>query len=89
MKERRLSSIELRNVDKTELGWLVSMKKGAEAQAAYWFRSRAPVRTDSAFQKVSSTAGPLDGLALESVLNRRSHSACWHTSPSKSSSAGS
>jgi len=51
MKERRLSSIELRNVDKTELGWLVSMKKGAEAQAAYWFRSRAPVRTDSAFQK--------------------------------------
>ncbi|BGP45360.1 acyl-CoA thioesterase [Rhodotorula kratochvilovae] len=54
-EERRQSSIELRNTDRREVGFLFSFDKSASKHAPkeqlYWFRSRAPVRPDPDFQK--------------------------------------
>ncbi|GAA6020362.1 hypothetical protein JCM8202_000039 [Rhodotorula sphaerocarpa] len=52
-EERRQSSIELRNTDKTQLGTLFSYDKNPSSpqQQLYWFRSRASVRQDPDFQK--------------------------------------
>ncbi|GAA5841669.1 hypothetical protein JCM9279_000725 [Rhodotorula babjevae] len=50
-EERRQSSIELRNTDRREAGFLFSFERSASQQQLYWFRSRAPVRADPDFQK--------------------------------------
>ncbi|KAM0745821.1 Thioesterase/thiol ester dehydrase-isomerase [Meredithblackwellia eburnea MCA 4105] len=49
--ERRQSSIEVRNADNSEYGDIVSSKKEPNPDQMIWFRSRAPVRKDPAFQK--------------------------------------
>ncbi|KAL8279279.1 hypothetical protein RQP46_008316 [Phenoliferia psychrophenolica] len=49
--ERRQSSIEVRNCDATSSGDVVSSSREPSPEQMYWFRSRAPVRRDPAFQK--------------------------------------
>ncbi|GAA6038500.1 hypothetical protein JCM8097_004597 [Rhodosporidiobolus ruineniae] len=50
-EERRLSSIEIRNTDRKDVGHIVSFERSASQQQLYWFRSRAPVIEDPEFQK--------------------------------------
>ncbi|GAA6062700.1 hypothetical protein JCM10212_004758 [Sporobolomyces blumeae] len=51
IEERKLSSIEIRNTDKKDIGHIISFERSASQQQLYWFRSRAPVMSDPAFQK--------------------------------------
>ncbi|GJN87920.1 hypothetical protein Rhopal_000875-T1 [Rhodotorula paludigena] len=50
-EERRQSSIELRNTDKSDFGHIFSFERSSSQQQLYWFRSRAAVRQDPDFQK--------------------------------------
>ncbi|BGP13319.1 acyl-CoA thioesterase [Rhodosporidiobolus nylandii] len=49
-EERRQSSIEIRNTDKSDIG-LFGHHSNTSQQQLYWFRSRAPVQADPDFQK--------------------------------------
>ncbi|GAA5846009.1 hypothetical protein JCM3766R1_001335 [Sporobolomyces carnicolor] len=51
IEERKLSSIEIRNTDKRDIGHIFSYERSASQQQLYWIRSRAPVMNDPAFQK--------------------------------------
>lgn len=50
-EERRQSSIEVRNVDAADLGWMGSQSGKPNPEQHFWFRSRAPIKPDSEFQK--------------------------------------